>query len=302
MTEIHDAKKLPPGPAGAGLLAAPLDFEKAPRSVGPFAVVVRQVIDGAAPGALPVDADVRCHPHIGLAAISYVVDGAVTHRDSLGNRCEMRAGELGVTISGRGVVHSERFERLRALGGSFELFQLLLALPDGSEDVEPAFFHRASDEIPITEDAGATTRWLLPRPPDLPAGFPTTTPILLADVALDIGATWSPPDVPERAFLVCSGEVEIGTVRARAGQVVVIAPGDSVVRAIEKARLLAFGGTSVGPRHVWWNYIHSSRERIEAARAEWRAGRVALPPGDTESFTPSPPDEGRPWRILNERS
>jgi redox-sensitive bicupin YhaK (pirin superfamily) len=301
MIEIHDAKRLPPGPAGSGVMAAPLDFEKAPRSVGPFAIVVHQSFKDMPPGALPVDADVRCHPHIGLAAISYVVDGAVTHRDSLDNRCELRAGELGVTISGRGVVHSERAQSFEALGGAFELFQLLLALPDGNEDVEPAFFRLASKEIPIAKDGGATTRWLLPRPPDLPPGFPTTTPILLADVSLETGATWSPPDVPEQALLVRSGQLEIDKTRVRAGQIAVVRP-DTVIRATEPTSLLAFGGTNVGPRHVWWNYIHSSRERIEVARAEWRAGKVPLPAGDTESFTPSPPDEGRPWRILNERS
>ena len=101
---------------------------------------------------------------------------------------------------------------------------------------------------------------------------------------------------------MCSGEVEIGSTRARAGQVAVLEPADGPVRAIENARIVVFGGTNVGPRHVWWNYFHSSRDRIEAARAEWRAGKVPLPPGDTESFTPSPPDDGRPWRILNERS
>jgi redox-sensitive bicupin YhaK (pirin superfamily) len=299
VTDVRDAKRFPPGPAGAGVMAAPLDFETAPRSVGPFAVVVHQRLEESAPGALPVDGDVRCHPHIGLAAISYVVEGAVTHRDSLGNRCELRAGDLGVTISGRGIVHSERLERVRVLGGSFELFQLLLALPDGSEDVEPSFFRRAPEETPITKDGGATTRWLLPCPPDLPAGFPTTTPILLADVSLESGATWSSPDVPERALYVWSGEIEIGTSRATAGQIAILAAGETTVRATGRARVLAFGGAPVGPRHFWWNYIHSSREKIEAARAEWRAGRVPLPPGDTESFTPAPADEGRPWRILN---
>src|SRR5205823_3829864 len=122
------------------------EVDGARRTVGPFAVVAHIKMPVSVPGALPVDADVRPHPHIGLTAISYVLEGAITHRDSLGNRRELRAGDLGATVSGRGAVHSERFERLRLLGGGFEMFQLLLPLPDGHEDIEPCFFHRAHEE------------------------------------------------------------------------------------------------------------------------------------------------------------
>jgi len=128
--------------------------------------------------------------------------------------------------------------------------------------------------------------------------MPTSTPILLADVVLEPNARWPVPDVPERALYVLSGEIEAGASRVLAGQVAVVGPGDVSIRALGSARLLAFGGTSVGARYVWWNYMHSSLERIEAAKAEWRHGRVKLPLGDTESFTPCPPDEGRPlWRM-----
>ncbi len=301
MITIIEAQRFPAGPTATSVLAAPLDLEASPRSVGPFAVVVHYRMAASPPGALPVDADVRPHPHVGLAAISCVIEGAITHRDSLGSRCELGAGDIGVTVAGRGVVHSERFERIRLLGGALDLFQLLLALPDGAEDVEPSFVRRPSGEMPISGGAGATTRWLLPAPPELPAALPMTTPILLADVTLDRGAAWSLPDVPERAVYVWAGEVEVGGTVARAGHVAVIGPGDVEARALEPTRLLAFGGAPVGPRYSWWNYLHSSLERIEAARAEWRQGRVELPPGDTESFTPAPPDDGRPLRLLNAR-
>lgn len=251
------------------------------------------------PGATPVDADVRPHPHIGLTAISYVLDGAITHRDSLGNRRELRAGDVGGTVSGRGVAHSERFERNRLLGGAFEMFQLLLALPDGHEDIEPSFFYRPNEELKASTADGATIRWLFPTPPDAPNGIAIATPILLADVTLESNAQWSLPEVAERALYVREGEVEVGTSRARAGQVILVEPGESSVRAIESARLFAFGGSAVGPRYMWWNYMHSSLERIEAAKADWREGRVKLPAGDTESFTPCPPDDGRPLVRLN---
>lgn len=302
MATIFDAKR-PPGGAGPtthAVLAAPLEPAGKPRAVGPFAAVVHARIPEVAAGALPVDSDVRPHPHIGVTAISYVLEGSVTHRDSLGNRRELHAGDLGATVSGRGIVHSERTERLRLHGGTFEMFQLLLAHPDGHEDGEPSFFHRASAEHPVETRDGATVRSLFPLPPATPMGMPTATPILLVDVTLDVDARWTPPLAPERAFYVREGEVEIGNQRAGAGKVVLLDAGESpVLRATAATRLLAFGGTPVGPRYVWWNYIHSSLERVEAAKAEWRAGKVKLPPGDTESFTPAPPDNGRPLVHLN---
>ena len=301
MTEIIEAKRTPAGPTATNVLAAPIGPDASPRSVGPFAVVAHFRMPAIPPGALPVDADVRPHPHIGLAAISYVLEGALTHRDSLGNRSELVEGDLGLTVGGRGVVHSERFERVRLHGGAFDMFQLLVALPDGAEDVEPSFLRLASGDIPTSSGAGTIARWLLPAPPELPPGLPMSTPMLLAHVALDAGAAWSVPDVPERALYVWAGEVEVGAARVRAGQVAVLGPGDGEARALESARLIAFGGASVGPRYSWWNYMHSSLERIEAAKAEWRGGRVKLPPGDTESFTPAPADDGRPLLHLNAR-
>lgn len=303
MVTILDAKR-PPGGAGPtshAVLAAPVEPEGKPRAVGPFAMVVHAKIPEVAAGALPVDADVRPHPHIGLTAISYVVEGSVTHRDSLGNRRELHPGDFGATVSGRGLVHSERMERLRLLGGTFEMFQMLLPHPDGHEDGEPSFVYRASTEHPVETREGTTVRWLFPKPPEAPIGMPTATPILLADVALDAGAAWSPPPAPERALYVREGEIEIGDRRIGAGKVVLLGADETpLLRATVATRLLAYGGTPVGPRYVWWNYMHSSLARMEAARAEWRAGKVALPPGDTESFTPAPPDDGRPLIRLNE--
>src|SRR5689334_13045838 len=125
MITVLDAKRLPGPPGLSNVLAAPIDPDGAPRTVGPFAVVVHARMPPSPPGALPIDADVRPHPHIGLIAISYLLDGAITHRASCGNRRELRAGDLGATVSGRGVVHSERLDRIRVLGGGLEMFQLL---------------------------------------------------------------------------------------------------------------------------------------------------------------------------------
>lgn len=301
LVRILDAAVRRPAPNAVDVGIGPLDLDTSPRTVGPWALVVRHRAEGLPPRALPVDADVRPHPHIGLAAVSCMLEGALTHRDSLGNCCELLGGDLGVTVAGRGVVHSERSERLRVLGGTLDLFQLLLALPDGAEDGEPSFFRVAGDETPTTCAQGATTRWLFAQPPAVTAGLPLTTPVLLAEVRLDAGAGWRVPEVPERAFFVLEGEVAIGDERARAGQVAVLEPGETTLRAIVPSRLLAYGGTSPGPRYFWWNYIHSSLDAIEAAKAAWRAGQVELPPGDTESFTAAPADDGRPLRLLNAR-
>jgi redox-sensitive bicupin YhaK (pirin superfamily) len=298
---VVDAKKLP-AHVGSSALAAPVGPDHAPRTVGPFAIVVHAKIPDTAPGALPVDLDVRPHPHIGLIAISYVLEGAVTHRDSLGFRRELQAGDLGATISGRGVVHPERFDRKRVLGGAFEMMQLLLALPDGAEEVEPSFVFLAKSEIPSTTADGATVRWLCASPPEVPAGLATTTPILLAAIDFEANGRWAPPEVPERALYVRTGAIEVGDARVGEGRVAILAPGATTVRALEPSHVIAFGGTTVGERWLWWNYIHSSRERIDAAKAEWRSGRAKLPDGDTESFTPCPPDDGRPLRLLNERT
>lgn len=301
MVTVLPAKESPGPPGSATVLAAPVERDGGPRTVGPFTVVLHIRLAELAPGALPVDADVRPHPHIGLTALSYVLDGAVTHRDSLGHHQELRAGDLGATVAGRGVVHSERFERNRLLGGAFEMFQLLLALPDADEDTDPSFFFRAKDAHATTADGGAHVRWLFPPPPAAPTGMPGATPILLADATLAADTRVGLPEAPERAVYVWQGEVEVQGARVRAGEVAVLAPGDAEVRAIAPARLLAFGGTTVGPRFLWWNYLHSSRARIEAAKAAWREARVTLPVGDTESFTPCPPDDGRPLSHLNGR-
>jgi redox-sensitive bicupin YhaK (pirin superfamily) len=288
MIQVVDAMRMPGPPGSSNVLAAPVGTEDAPRTVGPFALVAHLELAPVEPGALPVDADVRPHPHIGLAAISYLLEGHITHRDSLGNRQELGPGSVGLLVAGRGVVHSERFERLRLHGGRLALFQMLLALPDGAEEVEPSFRHLAAMEVPIEETDGVTVRW-----PACPSGA------VLADASLDPGALWSPPEGVERAAYVLSGAAMVGDARVGTGQTALLPPGAPPLRAIEPTRLLLFGGAPAGPRWMWWNYLHSSLARIEEARAAWREGRVALPKGDTESFTPAPPDDGRPLRRLN---
>jgi redox-sensitive bicupin YhaK (pirin superfamily) len=296
---VTDARSFTAGLIRAAL-AAPLGTEREPRTLGPFAVIAHSLPLHVEPGALPPDFDVRAHPHIGLAAITYLLDGHVTHRDSLGSRDEIGPGGMSYMIAGKGVVHSERFERVRLLGGRIQLLQILLALPDGAEEAEPAFHSVEASRVPRTAEHGAAIHWLAggPTPEADPVRFPG--PMFLCDVHLEPGARYRPPEgLQERAVYVLSGAIEAGSARAGAQQVAVLAPGAALAAGTEGARILAFGGEPVGPRYMWWNFIHSSLERLEAAKAEWRAGKTALPPGDTESFIPAPPDDGRPLLRLN---
>lgn len=305
MSEEQIARVLPGRRIAAGLIdavnAAPVELDGATRPIGPFAMVahVRRFV--VEPGALPIDFDVRPHPHIGLAAISYVLDGHVTHRDSLGSRAELGPGWVGSMVAGRGVVHSERFERLRVLGGGFEMVQILLALPDGAEDAEPSFAAVPPERVPRREADGARVVALADPDPAVGAPVRFPAPLLLHDVALAPGARYRPPALADRALYVRDGAIEVGGVRAVAGELALLGPGEAAAVAPDGARLLAFGGAPVGPRLLWWNFLHSSLERIEAARAAWRAGTTPRPPGDTESFTPAPPDDGRPLVELRPR-
>ncbi len=277
------------------VIASPLGMPDAPRTVGPVGLVAHVLPHGADPGALPVDADVRPHPHIGLVAASVILEGAVTHRDSLRNRAELLPGSVGWTIAGRGVVHSERLERLRVLGGRLSMLQILLALPDGSEDIEPSFVHVAADQVPTAAFGGGHVRTLAGE--GTPAGFPGD--LLLLDLRFDGPGSFTVRPAEQRAIYVLSGSVRVGGAEVAQRCTAELALGEDELVAEGPAHVLVFGGRAVGERTLWWNFLHSSRARIEEARARWRDGGFDLPAGDTESFTPSPPDDGRPWVVLN---
>ena len=298
MITIADARRIPTTRGGDDELALPLGPDDALESVGPFVMIARHRIADLEPGALPVDADVRPHPHIGLAALSYVLEGAVTHRDSLGHRRELIAGDVGLTVAGRGVVHSERFERMRLLGGTLDMFQMLASLPDGLEELEPSFAHAVV--VPDARIPNASVRTIA-----LPDGrgalrFPTTT--LLVDVSFDAETSYLVPDAVERALYVFAGELRVGDVRVQRGRIARLPTTCATIVGSSGARCLVFGGDPVGPRWMWWNYLHSSVERIEVAKQAWRDGRDPLPVGDTESFTPAPADGGRPLRRIAPRA
>jgi redox-sensitive bicupin YhaK (pirin superfamily) len=235
--------------------------------------------------------DVRPHPHIGLATVTYLFDGAIVHRDSLGSELAIRPGDVNWMTAGRGIVHSERTGAdLRATGSRLFGIQSWVALPADREETDPGFAHVAAADLPVVTGDGATVRVIAGRAFGAVAPTPTLSDTLYADVALAAGASLPlDPDHEDRALYVLGGEIDIAGDRFGPMQLVVFRPGDRLtVTALADARFLILGGATLdGPRHVWWNFVSSRKERIDQAKADWLAGRFEGVPGETE-FIPLP--------------
>lgn len=251
------------------------------RMVGPFIFLDQMGPTRFAPGE---GLDVGAHPHIGLATVTYLFDGALTHRDSTGATQIIRPGALNLMIAGRGVVHSERTPA-EERGGALHGAQLWMALPQAMEEAAPSFAHFDVEALPRLAAEGKRMRLILGAA--LGEESPVEAPgeAVFAEFSLAPGAVLPvDPDWEERALYICSGEIDIGGDTHGAGRLLVLTPGARVsALALSNARLLLIGGAAMeGPRHIWWNFVSSSRERIEEAKADWRAGRMALPQGESE--------------------
>jgi redox-sensitive bicupin YhaK (pirin superfamily) len=268
------------------------------RMVGPFVFFDRMGPALLRPGS---GLDVRPHPHIGLATVTYLFDGEILHRDSLGSVQPIRPGELNWMTAGRGIVHSERTPaQLRPRGSGVSGIQAWVALPRPEEETEPAFAHHAKDALPILADTGYQARLIAGTLGGVRAPAEVRSAMFYADVALEAGGRFRvPAEHIERAAYVVDGRIGVGAAAEAifgADQLVVFAPGAEIVVAAigGPARLMLFGGEPMdGPRHVWWNFVSSSKERIEQAKAEWRDGRFPAVPGETE-FIPLPGEPPRP--------
>ena len=263
------------------------------RMVGPYIFFDRMGPKQLAPG-LPREADVRPHPHIGLSTITYLFDGEITHRDSLGSEQPIRPGEVNWMTAGRGITHSERFEKLRAQGGPLDGIQAWVALPDGREEMEPGFWHYASEALPVFDGDGVVGRLIAGRLAGVQSPVQTDSPQFYVHWQLRAGARVSlPAEYPERAVYVAGGEVEVDGERIEPGSMAVLAPGRSAtIAALGDAVVMALGGEPVGPRYIDWNFVSSSPERLDQARADWAAGRMKLPDVDHDEFIPLPPKLG----------
>jgi redox-sensitive bicupin YhaK (pirin superfamily) len=242
--------------------------------------------------------DVRPHPHIGLATVTYLFKGEFNHRDSLGSNQMIRPGAVNWMIAGNGVTHSERTsEETRANPNGLFGIQTWVALPDAAEDTDAAFEHAPAETLPFFEDAGARVRLILGTAYGGRAPVRTFTEMVYADAGLAPGARLPLPDGHEdRGLYVVSGSIEIGGQSFDSGRMMTFRPGDRLsLKAGETgARLILLGGETLsGPRYIWWNFVASSRDKIESAKQAWsagdhRSGRFRLPPGDDAEFIPLP--------------
>ena len=255
--------------------------------VGPFIFFDHIGPVDFAPG-IPKSVDVRPHPHIGLATVTYLFDGEIMHRDSVGAQQAIQPGEVNWMIAGRGITHSERFEKARAVGGPLHGIQAWVALPREHEETTPSFRHYGAESLPLREDGGLRLRLLAGRAFGLGTDVTTHSPLFYAHLELATGARATlPPDYSERALYVAAGEIESRGRRFAAGKMLVFDPSDdTTVQALQPSILMALGGEPVGERFIEWNFVSSSRERIEQAKSDWRAGRMKLPDFDNQEFIP----------------
>ena len=261
------------------------------RMVGPF-IFFDHFGPVDLPKGIPPEVDVRPHPHIGLSTVSYLFEGEIMHRDSVGSEQAIRPGEVNWMTAGRGITHSERFEKARSQGGRMHGIQAWVALPLADEETEPCFAHHGADDLPTHEGGGLWARLVAGKGFGAKAKVKTHSPMFYAHWQLAAGAKAQlPAEYSERAAYVVSGAVEVEGSRHEAGRMLVFSPAQPVpFTALRPATLMLLGGEPVGERFIEWNFVSSSKARIEQAKSDWRAGRMKLPVHDDKEFIPLPDD------------
>ena len=261
--------------------------------VGPFVFFDHMGPLDLAPG-VDRSVDVRPHPHIGLATVTYLYSGEIMHRDSVGSAQAIRPHEVNWMTAGRGITHSERFEHARVHGDRLHGIQAWVALPTELEEVAPSFSHHSGADLPSWRDAGVQGELIAGSAYGLTAGTETHSPLFYAHLDMEAGASAEiPGGFAERALYVATGAIEMAGDRYEAGTMLVLQPAASKVRALEHATVMVLGGEPVGPRFIYWNFVSSSQDRLAQAAADWKAGRMKLPDADDAEFIPLP-DEPQP--------
>lgn len=257
------------------------------RSVGPWVFFDHFGPVDYAPGG---GMDVRPHPHIGLATVTYLFEGEIFHRDSLGNALPIRPGAINLMVAGRGIVHSERTrEELRTSGFRLHGLQLWHALPEAEEERDPSFHHYPADEIPEVElEGGALARIMMGEAFGVSSSVKTFVQTLFYEIAIPDGGCVSIPHAPERAVYVVEGAIEINGERCERFSMTILNPGVTSIKATGSTKVAIIGGEPLGERHMFWNFVHSSKERIKVASDQWRAGDFPTVPGDASEFIPLP--------------
>ncbi len=252
------------------------------RMVGPFVF-----LDQMGPTRLAPEQrlDVRPHPHIGLSTMTYLFEGEILHRDSLGTVQMIRPGAINWMTAGRGIAHSERTPTETTGAAALSGIQFWVALPKSHEETAPEFLHLDAGELPVLTDRQVSVRVIAGTAFGHSSPLRAPHPMLCLDAALPKDATWElPADYPERAMYVAAGEIEIAGARHGQGRLLVL-PADyrAKILATSDARLIVLGGEPMdGPRHIWWNFVSSSKDRIEQAKLDWKLGRFAGVPGETD--------------------
>lgn len=256
--------------------------------VGPFIF-----LDQMGPAAMPagIGMDVRPHPHIGLSTVTYLFEGAIMHRDSEGNALEILPGAMNLMTAGRGIAHSERTpDAQRKSGQRLSGMQSWVALPKAHEETDPGFQHYPQSDLPVVTDKGVSARVIAGHAFGERSPVTTLSDWFYVDVSLEAGKSVPlDADHEERAIYVAEGTVEIAGESFEGPQLLIFRPGDRItVTAARPTRMMLLGGATMdGPRHIWWNFVSSSKERIEQAKEDWTQKRFREVPGETE-FIPLP--------------
>jgi redox-sensitive bicupin YhaK (pirin superfamily) len=241
--------------------------------------------------------DVLPHPHIGLSTVSYLFGGQVTHQDSLGVKQVIRPGEVNWMTAGSGIAHSERFEDPAALaGGTLEMIQTWVALPEKDEEASPSFDNYKPEQLPVFTETGIWMRLIAGNAFGLKNDVKTLSPLFYLHVVLSAGARFGlPAEHSERAVYVAKGSIEVSGIKYTTGQLLVFNKNaEPLLIANEPSTIMLMGGEPVGDRYIWWNFVSSRKERIEQAKADWKEGRILLPPTDNQEFIPLPQEKSKP--------
>jgi redox-sensitive bicupin YhaK (pirin superfamily) len=266
------------------------------RMVGPFIFMDHAGPVDVVPSAAKT-MDVLPHPHIGLSTVSYLFGGQVTHRDSTGAEQVILPGEVNWMTAGKGISHSERFEDPAMLaGGSLEMIQTWVALPENEEESMPSFDNYKPDALPVFTDTGVWMRLIAGNAFGLKNNVKTHSPLFYVHAELEKGARFGlPAEHPERGVYVAKGSIEVAGKTYTPGQMLVFTSGiDPVIISKEKSTIMMLGGDPLGERFIWWNFVSSRKERIEQAKADWKEGRIMLPPTDNQEYIPLPADKSKP--------
>lgn len=234
--------------------------------------------------------NVRPHPHINLATVTYLFEGEILHRDSLGSLQLIRPGDINLMVAGRGIVHSERESKeFNAVAHRQHGLQLWLALPEADEEIEPAFYHYPAAEIPAIDIDGVRIRVMMGSAYGVASPVKTFAETVYVEANLEAGQAITLPVAQERAVYTVNGGLKVGGATISEGQMAIIASQpDVVVVAVCQSRIAVIGGAPVGKRYIDWNFVSSRKERIEQARADWKENRFPIVPGDAQERIPLP--------------